>query len=110
MYNAFFFSQRTVLAVFVALTFLFSLSHVQVNFSYVEAGEQKQALVKLVACKRLVSPLFRDRICLEQFLTIIAVLSCYDISLIKLFHGPLSPTLSFLPSFCSSKHSIGYLA
>jgi len=23
-----------------------------VNFSYVEAGEQKQALVKLVACKR----------------------------------------------------------
>jgi len=27
-------------------------SLLQVNFSYVEAGEQKQALVKLVACKR----------------------------------------------------------
>lgn len=26
----------------------------QVNFSYTEAGESKQALVKLVACKRLV--------------------------------------------------------
>lgn len=29
----------------------------QVNFSYIEAGEQKQALVKLVACQRLVNPL-----------------------------------------------------
>jgi len=97
VYNAFFFSQRTVLAVFVALTFLFSLSHVQVNFSYVEAGEQKQALVKLVACKRLVNPLFRDSICLKQFLTITAVLSCYDICLIKLFHGPPSPAV--IPAF-----------
>jgi len=101
------------LALFVALIFLFSLSHVQVNFSYVEAGEQKQALVKLVACKRLVNPLFCDRICLKQFLTITNVLCCYDISLvslINLYHGPRSPALSFLPSFCSSKHSIGYLA
>lgn len=30
----------------------------QVNFSYVEAGEQKQALVKLVACKRLATPYY----------------------------------------------------
>jgi len=28
------------------------LGSYEVNFSYVEAGEQKQALVKLVACKR----------------------------------------------------------
>lgn len=47
-----------------------SLSHVQVNFSYVEAEEQKQALVKLVACKRFVNQLFHNRICLKQFLTI----------------------------------------
>lgn len=40
----------------------------QVNFSYIEAGEQKQALVKLVACKRLVNPLFRNRIFMNPVL------------------------------------------
>nr|CAB3492112.1 unnamed protein product [Digitaria exilis] len=33
------------------------LGSYEVNFSYVEAGKQKQALVKLVACKRLGNPL-----------------------------------------------------
>jgi protein FRA10AC1 len=33
------------------------LGSYEVNFSYIEAGEQKQALVKLVACQRLVNPL-----------------------------------------------------
>lgn len=28
-----------------------SPTHIQVNFSYFEAGENKQALVKLVACE-----------------------------------------------------------
>jgi len=36
-------------------------SLLQVNFSYVEAGEQKQALVKLVACKRCAEKLAYKR-------------------------------------------------
>lgn len=32
--------------------FLVTFYNVQVNFSYIEAGENKQALVKLVACER----------------------------------------------------------
>lgn len=38
--------------------FFLSVGLFQVNFSYAEAGEQKQALVKFVACKRLVHYLF----------------------------------------------------
>ncbi|KAF8684865.1 hypothetical protein HU200_044148 [Digitaria exilis] len=61
-------------SVFVSLIFLFP-SHFQVNFSYVEAGKQKQALVKLVACKRLGNPLFHNGICWILFLA--SVMLCY---------------------------------
>ncbi|KAK1648187.1 hypothetical protein QYE76_065992 [Lolium multiflorum] len=37
------------------------LGSYEVNFSYVEAGEQKQALVKLVACKRCAEKLAHKR-------------------------------------------------
>jgi hypothetical protein len=80
-----------------------------VNFSYVEAGEQKQALVKLVACKRLVNPLFHDRICLNQFFTGTAVLIMIFVFL-KLFLGPLNLAVSIVLSFVQSKCRIDYLA
>uniref|UniRef100_A0A453L598 Csu622 n=1 Tax=Aegilops tauschii subsp. strangulata TaxID=200361 RepID=A0A453L598_AEGTS len=38
------------------------LGSYEVNFSYVEAGEQKQALVKLVACKRCAEKLAYKRL------------------------------------------------
>ncbi|TVU24083.1 hypothetical protein EJB05_26479 [Eragrostis curvula] len=40
------------------------LGSYEVNFSYVEAGEQKQALVKLVACKSLIA--VHDERCAEK--------------------------------------------
>ncbi|CAD6253007.1 unnamed protein product [Miscanthus lutarioriparius] len=39
----------------------YGLGSYEVNFSYVEAGEQKQALVKLVACKRCAEKLAYKR-------------------------------------------------
>ena len=51
------------------------------NFSYVEAGEQKQALVKLVACKRLVNPVSHN-----NFLTMIFVF-------VELILGPRNETV-----------------
>ena len=84
-------------------------SLLQVNFSYVEAGEQKQALVKLVACKRLVNPLFHDNISLNQFFIGTSVLIMIFVFL-KLFLGSLNLAVSIVLSFCSSKCQIGYLA
>ena len=79
------------------------------NFSYVEAGEQKQALVKLVACKRLVNPLFHDNISLNQFFIGTSVLIMIFVFL-ELFLGSLNLAVSIMLSFCSSKCQIGYLA
>jgi hypothetical protein len=38
----------------IQVLYLFLAVPLQVNFSYSEAGENKQALVKLVTCERLV--------------------------------------------------------
>ena len=97
-----------VSTVAIALT-LFFPSLLQVNFSYVEAGEQKQALVKLVACKRLVNPLVHDNISLNQFFIGTSVLIMIFVFL-ELFLGSLNLAVSIMLSFCSSKCQIGYLA
>lgn len=92
-----------------AVLVAFSLNF-QVNFSYAEDGEQKQALVKLVACKRLVNFSF-NRICVNSLFNQL----CPQIVIFVFSH---SYTLIWASEFSSVFHAsflfnntlIGYLA